>query len=282
MKTNPNMIRTLKAGKFYPTIFTNTALNTDTNDPWWEGLDGEIPSNLVDWRGREWNPSLGTKAAHPNSRFTVAISQCPTVSPEFNNPDGVPISAILLGGRRTNLIPLVYESFNWQHGVFTGGGIGSETTAAAIHKVGVLRRDPMAMLPFCGYNMGDYFRHWLNIGKRLAHPPKIFAVNWFRTDGEGNFLWPGFGENIRVLKWIIERINNKIGAKETPIGFVPNPKDLELDGINIPQENLEKLFEVNIEDWGEEIKDIQKFFEQFGKRMPEEIWKEFKNFKELK
>jgi len=279
MKTNPNMIRTLKAGKFYPTIFTNTALNTDTNDPWWEGLDGPVPENLVDWRGRKWNQSMGTPAAHPNSRFTVAISQCPTLSKEFENPEGVPISAIILGSRRTKLIPLVYESFNWQHGVFLGAGMGSETTAAATNKVGVLRRDPMAMLPFCGYNMGDYFRHWLEMGKKIPRPPKIFFINWFRTDEDGNFLWPGFGENIRVLKWIIERVNNKIGARETPVGLVPHLNDLQLDGLNIPRKNMEKLFEVNREEWKTEVEEIERFFTQFGDRMPHEIWDELEKLK---
>ena len=276
LKTNPNMIRTLKTGKYYPTLFTNTALNTDTNEPWWEGMDGPVPENLVDWQGKKWNSSSGTRAAHPNSRFTAAISQCPTVSPEFENPGGVPISAIILGGRRNKLIPLAYESFNWQHGIFLGAGMGSETTAAAIHQVGILRRDPMAMIPFCGYNMADYFRHWLEMGKKIPNPPRIFFINWFRTDEDGNFIWPGFGENIRVLKWIIERTNNKIGSRETPIGFVPDIKNLELEGLNIPEENLRKLFEVNLQNWKTEIEDIRKFLEQFSKKIPEEIWVEFK------
>ncbi|MGQ9632074.1 MAG: phosphoenolpyruvate carboxykinase (GTP) [bacterium] len=273
MKTNPNMVRTLKAGTFYPTLFTNSALKTDTNEPWWEGMDGPIPRNLLDWQGNEWGAS--GKAAHPNSRFTVAISQCPTVSPEFDNPQGVPISAIILGGRRTRLIPLVYESFDWQHGVFCGARMGSETTAAAIHQVGLLRRDPMAMIPFCGYNMGDYFGHWLNFGKRMTHPPKIFFINWFRVDDSGAFLWPGFGENIRVLKWIVDRVNNRVQAKETPIGLIPHLKDLNLDGLEIPRENLDKLFEVKLDDWRSELGDVQKFFEQFGKHLPQEMWQEY-------
>lgn len=274
MKTNPNMIRTLKENKFYPTLFTNTALNVDNNEPWWESDDGAIPKNLLDWQGKKWDKSLDTKAAHANSRFTVSICNSPTLSSEFDNPVGVPISAIIFGGKRTQLIPLVAESFNWQHGVFSGARMGSETTAAAIHQVGVLRRDPMAMLPFCSYNMADYFRHWLDIGKKLTNPPKIFSVNWFRVDDNGKFLWPGFGENIRVLKWIVDRVNNKAKVREASIGFVPDTGSLELEGLNIPKENLEKLFEVNITDWKEEIEDIKKFLSQFGTRMPEEILEE--------
>jgi len=275
IKTNPNMLRSLKKGTFYPTLFTNTGLNVDTNEPWWEGMDGPVPENLLDWQGKPWDKASGTKAAHPNSRFTVSISHSPTLSPEFNNPKGVPISAIIFGGRRTQLVPLVVEAINWRHGVFLGARMGSETTAAAIHQVGVLRRDPMAMLPFCGYNMGDYFGHWLNTGNRLTKPPKIFTVNWFRLDDEGEFIWPGFGENIRVLKWIVDRVNNKIGAKETPVGLVPELKDLNLDGLDIPKDKLAKLFEVKIEEWGPEIEDIRKFFETFGKRLPWEMWDEF-------
>lgn len=279
MKSNPNMMLTLKRDKFYPTLFTNTALNTDTNDPWWEGFDGPVPDNLLDWQGNPWASSSETKAAHPNSRFTVSISQCPSLSPEFNNPKGVPISAIIFGGKRTNLIPLVYEGFNWQHGIFCGARKGSETTSAAIHKVGQLRRDPMAMLPFCGYNMADYFRHWLNIGNKMPNPPKIFLVNWFRTDEDGEFLWPGFRENIRVLKWIIERVNNKVGAEETPIGLIPHMNDLELNGLNIPKQNIEKLFEIDPPQWVDEIQDIKTFFNQFGDRLPKELWDEFNKLK---
>lgn len=276
MKTNPNMMRTLKAGTFFPTLFTNTALNADTNEPWWEGLTDQPPKNLLDWQGRAWNPSSGNKAAHPNSRFTVSISQCPTLSPEFNNPKGVPISAIIFGGRRSEVMPLVYESFDWQHGVFCGASMGSETTPAATHQVGVLRRDPMAMLPFCGYNMADYFGHWLNIGRRIPKPPKIFFVNWFRVDEEGNFLWPGFGENIRVLKWIVDRVKGRVSAKETPIGLVPYLNDLNLEGLDIKKEKLEKLFEINPERWDRELEDIGDFFKQFGHRMPEEMWQEYR------
>ncbi|HHT9155481.1 MAG TPA: phosphoenolpyruvate carboxykinase (GTP) [Candidatus Tripitaka sp. YC43] len=274
MKTNPNMMRTLRANKFYPTIYTNTALNVETNEPWWEGMDGPVPKNLVDWQGRAWDSSQAGDAAHPNSRFTASIHNCPTLSKEFENPRGVPISAMILGGRRTQLIPLVVESFNWQHGVFLGARTGSETTAAAAHQVGMVRRDPMAMLPFCGYNMGDYFRHWINMGKKLTRPPKIFSVNWFRVDEKGKFIWPGFGENMRVLKWIVDRVNNRVEARGTPLGLFPYLKDLDREGLNIPEERLEKLFEVNPQDWQKELEDIEKFLGQFGNHLPQEIHQE--------
>ena len=277
MKTNPNMMRTLKASRFYPTLFTNTALDIDTNEPWWEGLDGPIPKNLLDWQGRVWNNSLNSTAAHPNSRFTVSIYNTPVLSKEFDNPKGVPISAIIFGSRRSHLAPLVLESFDWNHGVFLGSSMGTETTAAATHQVGTIRRDPMAMIPFCGYNMGDYFGHWLGMKERLPNPPKIFTVNWFRVDDEGRFIWPGFGDNIRVLKWIIDRVNNRVNAKETPIGLVPYLKDIDLKGLNIPEERLEKLFEVNREEWKIETAEIKKFYERFGTRLPEEILDEYKS-----
>jgi len=278
-KTNPNMLRTLKKNGFYPTLFTNTALNTDTNEPWWEGMDGAAPKNLADWQGNKWSGSLGRQAAHPNSRFTVSIYNAPTLSKEADNPKGVPISAMIFGGKRTALIPLVYESLNWQNGVFSAARMGSETTAAAVHQVGVLRRDPMAMLPFCGYNMGDYFKHWINLGKKMLKPPKIFCVNWFRQDNLGNFIWPGFGENIRVLKWIIDRAKGKVKGRETPIGVVPKSEDMNLHGLNIDKQNLEKLFEVKLDDWKQEIEDVRKFLEQFGDRMPKEMWEEYNTLK---
>ena len=280
MHTNPNMMRTLKKGTFYPTLFTNTALDVDKNEPWWEGMDGDVPQNIVDWLGNPWDSSLGTKAAHPNSRFTASIYQCPTLSPEFDNPKGVPISAVIFGGKRMHLKPLVVEGLNWQNSVFLGSRMGSETTAAAVHAEGVVRRDPMAMLPFCGYNMADYFRHWLEIGKRLSKPPKVFSINWFRTDDRGNYIWPGFRENIRVLKWIVDRINNNVGAKETAIGYVPHLKDLNVDGLNISKENLEKLFALDREGWKHEADDIEEFYKKFGSRMPKEIWDEFNKMKE--
>jgi phosphoenolpyruvate carboxykinase (GTP) len=268
LKTNPNMVRTLKAAKFYPTLFTNTGLDLDRNEPWWEGADGPVPGRVIDWQGKPWTPGQEGKAAHANSRFTVSLYNAPTLSREFDNPKGVPISAILLGGKRTQLVPLVAEAFDWEHGVFMGTRTGSETTAAAAGKTGVLRRDPMAMLPFCGYNMGDYFGHWINMGQRLKHPPKIYAVNWFRVDDAGKFIWPGFGENIRVLKWVLDRVNNRVGARETPIGLVPNSGDLDLSGLSIPKEKMERLFEVDRQGWQGELKEIDGFLGQFGAHLP--------------
>jgi phosphoenolpyruvate carboxykinase (GTP) len=276
MKTNPNMVRTLKNDKFYPTLFTNTALGADTNDPWWEGIDGNRPKNLLDWQGKIWDPSSGTKAAHPNSRFTVSMYNAPTLSKEVDNPKGVPISAIIFGGKRSHMIPLVYESLDWQNGVFLAAQMGSETTAAAAHQEGVLRRDPMAMLPFCGYNMGDYFSHWLKMGKKMSSPPKMFFVNWFRQDEEGKFLWPGFGENIRVLKWIIDRVNNKVDANPTPLGLLPNLEGFDLNGLNISKERMKKLFEINLPEWNTELEGVKSFLRQFDERLPNEIWEEFK------
>lgn len=275
MKTNPNMMTALKNGAFYPTLFTNAGLDRDTNEPWWEGMNETVPDNLLDWQGRPWDPSSENRVAHPNSRFTVSISQVPSLSPAFDDPRGVPISAIIFGGKRSIMVPLVHESFNWEHGVFCGARMGSETTAAAIHQVGVLRRDPMAMLPFCGYNMAAYFQHWLELGKRMPDPPKIFFINWFRLDEKGEFLWPGFGENIRVLKWIVDRVNGNVQAKETPIGLVPYPADLDVEGLSISKARLAKLLEVAPEEWENELEDMRKFFEQFGKRMPEKIWEEY-------
>ncbi len=274
-KTNPNMLKTLKRGTFYPTLFTNTALDIDVNEPWWEGLDGPVPHNLMDWRGNNWSPSEDGTAAHPNSRFTVSIYNCPTLSDEFDNPAGVPISAIILGGRRTRLLPLVVEAFDWQNGVFLGARAGSETTAAAAGRVGKLRRDPMAMIPFCGYNMGDYFGHWLAMEQKMTHPPKIFSVNWFRVDEEGEFIWPGFGDNIRVLKWILDRVNGRAQAKETPIGLVPRLNDLDLEGLHIPEEKMQKILEVDREDWDQELRDVKEFLNQFGDHIPEEIWADY-------
>ncbi|MDP2653052.1 MAG: phosphoenolpyruvate carboxykinase (GTP) [Candidatus Omnitrophota bacterium] len=275
LKTNPNMIQTLKNDKFYPTLYTNTALNADANEPWWEGLDGERPANLIDWQGKKFDPADGkNKAAHPNSRFTASIYNCPVLSREYDNPQGVPISAIIFGGRRAHLVPLVAEAENWQEGVFMGARIGSETTAAAIGQVGVVRRDPMAMLPFCGYNMGDYFGHWLDVGKKLKHPPKIFSVNWFRVDENGKFAWPGFGENIRVLKWVLDRVNARVGARETPIGLLPHLKDLNLDGLSMSPAQVEKLFEINMEDWAGEIQGVKAFLDPFGGHVPEGIRQE--------
>jgi len=277
MKTNPNMIRTLRNSNFFPTLFTNVARDTVTNEPWWEGLDDAGGRKFEDWQGKPWDKTNGTKGAHPNSRFTVSLYNCPTLSPEFDNPQGVPISAILLGGRRSQLIPLVAESFDWPHGVFMGARTGSETTAAAAGQIGVLRRDPMAMLPFCGYNMGDYFLHWINIGRLCSRPPKIFSVNWFRVDDDGQFIWPGFGDNARVLRWVLDRIDNKVGARETPLGLVPEVKDLELQGLDIPRQNVDKLFEVKPGEWKDELRDIKKFLDQFGRHVPYEILQSYES-----
>ena len=271
MKTNPNMVRTLKAAKFYPTLYTNVALDRKTNEPWWEGYSDPAGKDLLDWQGNPWTPALGTKAAHPNSRFTVSLYNCPVLSKEFDNPLGVPISAILLGGRRSRLIPLVAESFDWPHGVFMGARTGSETTAAAAGKVGVLRRDPFSMLPFCGYNMGDYFRHWINIGRLCARPPRIYSVNWFRTDAQGKFIWPGFGDNARVLRWVLDRIDGKVGARETPLGLVPHVKDLVLDGLNIPQDKIAMLFDVKPGEWDAELAEVKAFWDPFGRHIPHEL-----------
>lgn len=269
-KTNPNMMRTLENDKWYPTLFTNTALNLSENSPWWEGL-GEMPPKLEDWQGNPYDPASGNPAAHPNSRFTVSIYNCPTLSPEFDNPRGVPVSAIIFGGRRSDTIPLVSESFDWAHGVFRGSINGSETTTAAMGKVGVVRRDPMAMLPFTGYNMADYFRHWLEMGRKVKYLPKIFTVNWFQKDENGQFMWPGFRENSRIIKWMIDRIKGKVGARETPIGLVPKVEDLYLEGLEIDRRALERLLEVNPEQWRKEVEESESFYAQFGDRLPEEL-----------
>jgi phosphoenolpyruvate carboxykinase (GTP) len=270
MKTNPNMIRTVKASNFFPTLFTNVGLATDTNEPWWEGLEGP-PPNMLDWQGRSWAPGSGVKVAHPNSRFTVSLTNCPTLNPAFDSPQGVPISAILIGGRRSHVMPLVVESFDWPHGVFMGARTGSETTAAAAGAVGVLRRDPFAMLPFCGYNMGDYFRHWMNTGALMRRPPKIFAVNWFRVDEAGHFVWPGFGDNMRVLRWVLQRVHGEVGARETPIGLLPEMADLNLDGLGIPRSRIERLFDIKPAEWRQEAAMVRSFFEPFGRHIPYEL-----------
>jgi phosphoenolpyruvate carboxykinase (GTP) len=259
-------------------IFTNCAMTPD-GDIWWEGMTEEKPAELVDWLRRPWTPASGRKAAHPNSRFTTPASQCPCIAPEWEDPKGVPIDAILFGGRRAGIVPLVAEAFNWQHGTFLGATASSETTAAAAGKVGQLRRDPMAMLPFCGYHMGDYFAHWLKIGKKSSAEklPKIFYVNWFRTDENGKFLWPGYGENSRVLKWIFERCDHNAHASETPIGRLPEAADLDTAGLEIPAGNLAKLLSVDVEGWRAELPLIEKHFAQFGERLPQGLRDEVKD-----
>jgi phosphoenolpyruvate carboxykinase (GTP) len=264
-KTNPNIMGALH----HNTIFTNVAL-TPSREPWWEGIDGPVPSGLVNWRGEIQKGNSGA-AAHPNSRYTVPAAQSPSISPHWDDPQGVPISALIFGGRRARLAPLVFESRGWQHGVFVGATMASETTAAATGAVGVTRRDPMAMLPFCGYNMGDYFLHWLEMGGKLKNPPKIFHVNWFRRGADGKFLWPGYGENVRVLKWMLDRIEGRAAAVETAIGNVPTPASLLLDGLDISQEALDELLRVDATAWVEESQAIGKFFDKFGKHLPEEL-----------
>ena len=268
-KTNPNALATIGRN----TIYTNVALKSD-GTAWWEGADGDPPASCTDWRGNRWTPDSPGKAAHPNARFTTPASQCPSISPEWESPEGVPISAILFGCRRSTLVPLVHEAFDWQHGVYLGATLTSETTAAAAGATGVLRRDPMAMLPFCGYNMADYFRHWLDMGKRIKNPPGIYRVNWFRTDDNGKFLWPGFGENIRVLQWIIDRCSGKANALETPIGYIPEMKHFEDGGFSLPKDNLRELFAIDREGWKNAFRSQIEFFAKFGDRIPPEMIEE--------
>ena len=270
-KTNPNVMAALHRN----TIFTNVAFSA-AREPWWEGMGTPPPPGLIDWKGEPWTPDKGP-AAHPNSRYTVPARQSPSISPHWEDPEGVPISAIIFGGRRERLAPLVYQSRNWQHGVYVGATMASETTAAATGAVGVTRRDPMAMIPFCGYNMADYFGHWLEMGKKLKNPPKIFHVNWFRKDANGKFLWPGYGDNVRVLKWMLDRIEGRAAATETPIGYVPTLSSLTLDGLDISRDTVEELLRVDPADWAEEAAATAKFFEKFGDRLPKEIREEQKN-----
>jgi phosphoenolpyruvate carboxykinase (GTP) len=275
--SNPNAMRTIAAGN---TVFTNVA-KTDDGDVWWEGLEGE-PQHLIDWKGRDWEPGSQEKAAHPNSRYCTPISQCPTLAPEWDDPQGVPISAILFGGRRKTTVPLVSEANDWQHGVFIGSTIGSEQTAAAEGKVGAVRRDPMAMLPFIGYNVGDYFQHWINIGKNADESklPKVFFVNWFRRGDDGRFLWPGFGENSRVLKWVIERIEGTATGATTPIGVVPTVDDIDLTGLDIDRLDVEEALRVDPEEWRAELPQIEEWFEFVGEKLPTGIKDEFDALKQ--
>lgn len=276
-KSNPNALAATKRD----TIFTNVACNLDDNTVWWEGLDGNPPENAVDWKGNPWHASTATeKAAHPNSRFTAPAKNCPCVSPKFDDPEGVPISAMIFGGRRAKTAPLVYQSRSWQHGVFVGSTMASETTAAAAGAVGVVRRDPMAMLPFCGYHMGDYFAHWLEMGEKLGDKaPKIFNVNWFRTDDNGKFIWPGYGDNMRVLMWILGRCDGTAEAVETPIGFEPRPCDIEREGLDLSEETVASLLSVDKKLWQKEAEDITEFYKKFGDKLPKELSAELETLK---
>jgi len=269
--TNANAVKTFYGNS----IFTNVAL-TDDGDVWWEGLTEEPPAHLTDWRGNDWTPESETPAAHPNARFTTPAGQCPTIAPEWEDPKGVPISAILFGGRRASAVPLVTEAFDWQHGVFLGSTVSSETTAAAAGAIGQLRRDPFAMLPFCGYNMGDYAGHWLEIGEATDADklPRIYYVNWFRKSPEGKWLWPGFGENSRVLKWIVDRLEGRAEGVQTPIGVLPSKDELDLEGLDIPAEDLELLLSVDPEVWRQEAGLIPEFFAQFGDHLPKALQEE--------
>lgn len=272
-KSNPNALASTRKN----TIFTNVAINPEDNTVWWEGLTKTPPARLIDWKGNPWTPDMKdadgkpVKAAHPNSRFTAPAINCPCISSEFEAPNGVPISAIIFGGRRAATTPLVYQSRSWDNGVFVGSIMASETTAAAAGAVGVVRRDPMAMLPFCGYHMGDYFQHWIDMGKKIKVQPKIFNVNWFRTDSEGHFIWPGFGDNMRVLDWILKRCEETVDADETAIGYVPKPEDINLEGCSVDEETLKGLLNVDIETWKKEAEGIKEFYKKFGDRLPKEL-----------
>jgi phosphoenolpyruvate carboxykinase (GTP) len=269
--TNPTAFDMIQ----HDTIFTNAALRED-GTPWWEGHDDPAPAKALDWQGRPWTPESSEKATHPNARFTTPATNCASLSPEFENPNGVPLDAIMFGARRQQRVPLVYESRDWQHGTFLGATLSSETTAAASGKTGVLRRDPMAMLAFCGYNMGDYFHHWLRVGRAVAHPPRVFRVNWFRVDERGKFIWPGFSENLRVIKWIFERCDGTGKGRETPIGIVPTPDAIDRAGLKVSDEAMRQLTTVEPGDWAEASADQGTFFRSLGARVPREMFEEQK------
>ncbi|MBR2022028.1 MAG: phosphoenolpyruvate carboxykinase (GTP), partial [Clostridia bacterium] len=273
-KSNPNALHTTMRD----TIFTNVVHNLDDNTVWWEGLDNNPPANAIDWRGNKWDyktydktRKLETSGAHPNSRFTALAKNCPCISSEFNSTTGVPLSAIIFGGRRAKTAPLVYQSRNWQHGTFVGSIMASETTAAAAGALGVVRRDPMAMLPFCGYNMGEYFAHWLSMGLKAENAPKIFHVNWFRTNAEGEFIWPGFGDNLRVLLWILARCEGKVDAVECEIGYLPKAEDIDVEGLDIAPETMKELLSVDKASWIEDLDSIKAFYAKIGDTMPKEL-----------
>ncbi|MDP3541971.1 MAG: phosphoenolpyruvate carboxykinase (GTP) [Elusimicrobiota bacterium] len=280
-KTNPNAIKTMQKN----TIFTNVLLGDDLS-VWWEDGEGEPPASGTNWEGKPWKPDFKDKngkpllGAHPNSRFTTPAGQCPTISPKWEDPKGVPISAIVFGGRRERLAPLVFESLDWDHGVYLGATVASERTAAAEGSVGEIRRDPMAMLPFCGYNMGEYFGHWIEMGKKIPHPPKIFHVNWFRKDAKGKFLWPGFGENLRVLEWILARAAGTGKAEKTAIGYLPTADALDLTGLNLSDGALDQLLSVKPEEWTAELGGVKSFFEKFGDKLPKALWDQFNALKD--
>lgn len=267
-KTNPNAMASMKKNA----IFTNVAL-TDDGDVWWEGMTDEKPAHLTDWHGKDWTPGSGVVSSHPNSRFTAPASQCPVIDPDWENPKGVPISAILFGGRRATIVPLVTESLSWQHGVYLGSAVSSEMTAAAAGTVGQLRHDPFAMLPFCGYNMGDYFNHWIEVGKKAdsSKLPRIFYVNWFRKDENGKFIWPGYGDNIRVLKWVFERLDGKDNADDKPFGKVPSKGALDVSGLGIPEEKLSTLFDISKDEGIAEVKEMREYYKKFGDKLPNEL-----------
>ena len=274
-RSNPIAMETLKES----VIFTNCAL-TDEGDIWWEEMDGPVPKHLIDWKGQDWTPKGGKPAAHPNARFTAHISQCPTTVSDWDDPEGVPIDIFLFGGRRSAVVPLVFEAYNWDHGVFLGATASSEGTAAILDKVAQVRYDPFAMIPFCGYNMGDYFQHWLEMGDKMgAKAPRIYYVNWFRKGDNGRWLWPGFGENCRVLKWMCERIDGKVGAAETPIGLIPKPGDLDLSGLSVSPQDMEELLRVDPHSWKKELSGAEAFFGQFGNRLPKRLKAQQEEFK---